>query len=176
MTRFVNQFHATLDEHIDFVKEVLDKYGVYATAVHFPFRAEAISGNNAREVLSQPSVSEIVFTEFPPVLSVSDEGELLKKNQGSLGLNVGQFRNGILEESCLSTMDASPAWKKINKLFKSRTKAGVIGTHAETGTSKFHHDRRLSAGAIALSEQGTELRQYAQMSVTYRTADKPVKQ
>ena len=176
MARFINQFHATLDEHINFVRDVLDQYGVYATAVGHPFRAEAVSTENVSKVLSQPDVWSIVFTESAPVLSVKHEGELLDKNEGSLVLTIGKIVGQILEESSLGTMNASPVWKKINKLFKTRTRAGVIGTHAETGISKFYHDHRLSAGAIALSEQGTELRQYAQMSVVYRAADKPVKQ
>jgi hypothetical protein len=177
MAGFINQFHATRDEHIDFVKHVLDEYGVHAMVVDHPFRAEVVTIDNANKILSQPSVWRVIFTESPPVLSsATTGGQLLDKNEGNLVLNIGGIVGNCLEESSLSTMSASPTWKKINKLFKSRTRAGVIGTHAETGTSKFRHDRRLSPGAIALSEQGTELRQYAQMSVVYRVADKPVKQ
>lgn len=175
MARFVNQFHATLDEHIDFVKDVLDKYGVHATAVHQPFRVDAISSDNAREILSRPSVWRVVFTESPPVLSVKHEGELLEKNPGSLGLNIGQVRNGILEESCLSTMDASPAWKKINALLKARAPAGVIGISDNGGAPTFYPNHRLTAGAVALLDHGVALRQFAQSPLAYRPAKRPGK-
>lgn len=177
MTSFSSQFHATPDELIELVKEILDKHGVYATAVHSPFRTEAVSSNSARDVLSQPSVWKVIFTESPPILSsVATGTQLLDKNEGSLGLHIGRVKNHSLEESWLTTKNASPVWKKINALLKGRTKAGVIGTQEKTGASAFYRDHRHTAGARALSEQGIALRQDVQSPIVLRPADRPVKQ
>jgi hypothetical protein len=175
MASFSNQFHATLDELIDFVKDVLRQQCVYATALHHPFRTEPVSGDNIRDVLSLSSVSKIVFTESPPILLSATTGtQLLDKNEGSLELHIGRLRDGSLEQSWLSTTNASPTWKKINALLKSRTTAGMLSARASEKARKpvLYRDFRFTIGAKTLSEQGTALRVFAQSPTVLHPDDK----
>jgi len=168
MVSFSIQFHATLDELIDFLETWMDRYAIHAVAVHKPFRAEPISIPEAREIVSQPSVRSIVLTALPANLSAATGNELLDKNPGSLVLDVGRMRERGLEESCLNTMDASATWKKIATDLKRRTTAGAVGVHETTGAVARYRNRRFTTGAKALAEQGTALRQFAQLPVVFR--------
>jgi len=173
---FSTQFHATLDELGEFVRECLQKYGIYATAMHaFPFSVEPVSNEKLYGLMLDPTVHEILFTESPADLSDKSGLEFFDRNPGSLILRIGRLVPRGLEESSLGTLQSTSLWKKIATDLKRRAPAGVIGTDEETGASVLYRDHRVTAGAKALSEQGIPLRQDAQSSVVFRPATKEEK-
>jgi len=173
---FSTQFHATLDELVTFVSECLQHYGVHAVAMHaFSSSVERVSNQNLPRLMMDATVHKIMFTEQPADLSDTTGLELYDRNPGSLILNIGRLVPQGLEMSWLSTLKATPLWKKIATDLKRRAPAGVIGTHDETGHSTFYRDHRVTAGAKALSEQGIALRQFGQLPVVFRPATKEEK-
>ena len=119
-------------------------------------------------MLSQSSVQDVIFTVRPTDLSGKTGNQLRDKNEGSLTLDIGRLAGDRgLEQSCLSTMDATPLWKKIVANLKRRTTAGSIDVHEKTGASGLDRNFRFTAGARALHDQGTALRQFAQMSTVF---------
>jgi len=168
MASFSIQFHATLNELIDFVAAWMSRFDAHASAIYLPFRVESISAQAVSEVLSRPEVRSVMFTEPPANLSAANENELLDNNTGCLLLDIGRVQERGLEESCLNTMSASGTWRKIANDLKRQTSAGAIGAHEITGAVAHYRNRRFTAGARALSEQGTVLRQFAQLPVIFR--------
>jgi len=168
MATFSTQFHATLDELVDFVERWAEAHHLYVTARHIPYRTEPVPIGHSREVLAAPSVSSIVFTATLPDLSAVDGDQFLQKNGGALVLHIGRLEERGLTESCLSTKASSSTWAKINADLKRHTTAGVIGTQERTGHSAFYRNHRVTAGARSLSERGTPLRQFAQSPVVLR--------
>ena len=86
MATFSTQFHATLDELVDFVEKWATAHSLYITAVHHPFRAEPMSVGHVEEVLSAPTVVEVVFTVKPPDLSDPTGFRFSQNSQGSYAL------------------------------------------------------------------------------------------
>lgn len=168
MATFSTQFHATLDEIVDFVEKWATTYHLYVTALHHPFRAESLSIGHIREVLAASDAPSIVFTAQPADLSAATGNQFLDKNDGSLILRVGRLVERGLEQSCLSTMQSNPTWAKINADLKRHAPAGATTLHEKTGETGTERNFRFTAGAKALSESGTPLRQFAQMSTIFR--------
>jgi len=173
---YCTQFHATTEELIEFVRESIEKYHVHATALHaFPFSAERVTDDNLDELLMDRTVHKVVFTEILADLTATGGLEFMDRNPAAMVLDVGRLVPRGLEESSLSTMEATPLWKKIATDLKRKAPAGVIGTSEKSGDSTFYRDHRVTAGAKALSEQGIALRQFAQSSMVFRPATKEEK-
>jgi hypothetical protein len=163
MASLTSQFHATLEELIDFVRSAMMSYSVYATAVEFPpITIYPVKLEELDEVMRRPKLSEIIFTEAPPRISAPSTLRFLDENPGSMPLNIGQMGPRGLQESHLSTLDAKPTWKKIVRDLKRRTKAGARFVHDETGPGGFYRDHRYTPGAEALCKAGTPMRQFTQ--------------
>jgi len=111
---FCTQFHATLDELIDFAHHCMQTYPVHATAIHaFPFSAESVSEQNLQTLMLDPTVHNIMFTERPADLSDKSGIQFHDLNPSALMLDIGRLVSRGLEQSCFSTMDATPLWQKI---------------------------------------------------------------
>lgn len=168
MASFCIQFHATINDLVDFVHACLTNRNLHAVAVYTPFEVKPLRPAIVREVLSEESVHSVVFTVGNPVVSATTSGQLLDANEGCLVLDIGRLRGRSLEESCLNTTRASPLWKKAAADLRRRTTAGATGVHEVSGASVRYRAHRFTPEARALSEQGVALRQFVTSPVVLR--------
>ncbi len=162
MASFGTDFHATLDEFIDLVGKWVAEYPVVTTAEEFPpSRTLPLTPENFREVLSQPNVGQVLFTEGPVTRPASSIYQILDEHPGGLCLNIGRLKPLGLPQSSLSTMHTNPMWQKMNRELKKIATAGA-DIVLEDGRIFPERNARFTAGAKALAATGTPLRHSAQ--------------
>ena len=84
-----------------------------------------------------------------------------------LRLNIGRIEARGLAQSMLSTMDATPTWKKMNRELKKMTTAGADLVR-EGAVIGFSRNARFTSGAKALAVSGVPLRQFANSTFVYQ--------
>ena len=163
------QFHATVDELVEFTGVVLVDPSVEALAVRYnPFEATRMSCDDASVTLLDPRVRRIVFTRGRSNAIGTGNLELLDANPGALVLDVGREGPTGVSESRLSASVGRAAWKRELEELNRRTVAGAIGVHEKTGATAEYRTHRLSPGAVALSTSGVALRPFSSSPVVYR--------
>lgn len=168
-------FFATIDEIIQIVPPWLDLPGVNAVAVELgPFTVLPVTAEGIEEHLRRERVREIIFAEGSIDVSGTDQLQFLDRNEGVLILQIGRLGPTCLEESRVSTLRATPCWRKIANAVRKHTTAGMIGTHDETGAAATYRTCRYTEGAALLGRSGTPLRQFAPMAVRYRPVASPL--
>lgn len=170
MPKFSIQFHAVLDDLVDLVRVGLRMEGVSALAVRIPFEVEPLTHENVVTTLALESVRSVVFLQAPAALGAATLNQLLDQNPNNLTLDIGRLHARGLEESCLSTMDSTPSWKRVADELKRRTRAGAWGTHETTGATAQYRNHRFTPAAVAMANQGIALRPFAQSPVVLRPA------
>lgn len=128
-----------------------------------PFRAKIVSQQEIFSELENTETQRILFTEKIPVIDISGNNKMLDKNKGVLILDVGRLKNECLEESCLSTKDASPNWKKIASDLRKKTCTGAVAVNEKTNVVAVAKTHRFTPGARKLADSGVSLRQYASL-------------
>ncbi|MBK9259283.1 MAG: hypothetical protein IPM54_05550 [Polyangiaceae bacterium] len=168
MTTFATDFHATPEELIELVGKWMTEYPIVATACAFPPSSTSpVTLENFRQVLARPDVWEVIFTEGPVKPSASSNLDILDEHPGALCLQIYHVAPRGLEQARLTTMDANPMWKKINRELKKLTTAGATLLW-EDGRSAFDRNARFTAGAKALAASGVPLRQFHQSTFVYQ--------
>lgn len=168
MATFCTQFHALPSELIAFVETWMDTYPIIATAVEFPpVHAICLKRDDISGILSRPMVRRVIFTLGNVDLSGGDNVNVMAQHPGALALELGHLVSRGLEESCLSTMDANPIWRKINNDLKRKATTGADFLHEENGARGVERTQRFTPGARALSSSGTPLRPDAQSPMRF---------
>jgi len=168
MASFATDFHATPEELIELAGKWMTEYPVIATAHAFPpSRTLPVTLDNFREVLGRPEVLEVLFTESPVATSAQDNVDILDQHPGALCLHIAHVEPRGLEQVRLTTMDATPMWKKMNRELKKMTTAGA-NLIWEDGRTAFDRNARFTSGAKALAVSGVPLRQFAQSTFVYQ--------
>lgn len=160
------QFHATIEELTAFVRAGMEKAPVHMTALRFsPFRATLVGTDALDTTLHDPSVREIAFTLESPNTAAGSTSEFLTFHPSAMRLDIGRLSDRGLAESCLSartdSKEALEAWRKIARVLKSATEAGVIAVNPSTGAETVMKGHRLTTGAKALYREGAALRPVA---------------
>lgn len=158
MTPFSTQFHADPTEVADAVESWMKSHAITACAVRSPpFRATNLRIEEVQRAVGDPSIDFLAFMERLPVLEASTQGEFLDRNPGALLLDVGRMTTTGLRESCLSTMEATPVWKRINQDLKRRTMSGATALNESTGATSYIKTHRYARSALALFEAGVRM-------------------
>lgn len=164
---FGTQFHATLEELVELVEGWVDRYPIHLSAFAFPpARRVPITRQTIREVLAQPDVSSVVFTESTVEPSWLRATDIAGSGMVHLILDIGRLGPTGLTQSFLSTLTVSPTWQKMNRELKKLTTAGADLVW-EDGRTGFDRNARFTAGAKALAAAGTPLRQWKQSDYVY---------
>ncbi len=167
MTSFATEFHAAPEEIISVAHRWLVNLPVFATAEFFPpSRITPLTPENFRETVAASDFREILFTEGPVTRPATSTSQILSEHPGGLLLQVGRLMPRGLEQASLSTMDATPLWKQLNRELKKMTTAGADLVW-EDGRTGFDRNARFTAGAKALAATGTPLRMWNQSDYVY---------
>ena len=154
---FSIQFHATPDEQCEYVTQWLSQYALSCAAITFPpFSATVIDSAKVRNAV-EGGARRIVLSERELLLDVNGSNELIDENPGLLILELGLLVQNGLEESHLSTTDATPVWQAIARSVRKSTKAGAIAVNESTGATAQIRSHRYTDGARALWESGTKM-------------------
>lgn len=168
MSSFATEFHATPEEVTELVAKWLEEHCLIATAEAFPpSRIMPLNRDNLGELLARPEVNEVLFTETQVTIPGNSISDVLKEHPGGLVFQFGRLRSQGLEQSTLSTMNASPLWKRLNAELKKLTTAGA---HCiwEDGRTAFDRNARFTAGAKALAATGVPLRESYQSTYIFQ--------
>ena len=157
MASFSVQFHATPTELVAFARQWLLAHGVHCAALkYFPFSGSLVDAETVgREI--EAGARCLVFGEHPIALDVRGNMELADRNPGLLVLDLGRLSERGLEESHLSTMDATPTWKAIARALKRATRAGATAVNEELGATAPARAHRYTEGAHDLWKAGTKM-------------------
>ena len=162
MPSFRTEFHTTLDEIIDLVGKWLKTYPVVATAQRFPpVQLVPMTLDNFRDVLEEPIVVKVIFTEGLITTPAASVSQALDEHANRLYLRIERLGPTGLPQSSLATMHTTPLWSKLNRELKKMTTAGAILIYDE-GMRPIDRNARFTAGAKALAASGVPLRQFAQ--------------
>jgi len=163
------QFFATVEELVTFVCRWLVDEDIFAAAVEYqPFSATPIAPENAEECLRNEQVRRLVFSEQLVDCAASGNNELLDRNNGSLLLDIGRIGLNGMSESCISTTNLTPCWRRIIADVKRSTTAGMVGTNEQSGGAAKYRALRYTKSAAYLAETGTVLRPFAKSPVVLR--------
>jgi hypothetical protein len=158
MASFSIQFHATPAELCGFVRDWLSAHDVSCAAVTYqPYAACAVGAEDIGEAI-EGGVRRIVLAEQELALDVTGNTELLDRNPGLLVLELGQQTDAGLDESHLSTTQATATWKAIARALRRATRAGATAVNEATGAAAPARTHRYTEGAYALWESGTRMR------------------
>lgn len=167
MASFATEFHGTPNEVKDLVTKWLTEHQIYATAQAFPPSSiTPLTLGTLNEVLARPEIGEVLFTEKPVTIVGNSISDVLKEHPGGLLLQIGRFQPRGLEQARLSTMDATPLWKQLNRELKKLTTAGADLVW-EDGRTAFDRNARFTSGAKTLAATGTPLRMWNQCTYVY---------
>lgn len=161
-------FFATIDEIAAFVRGWLRVEAVSAVAVEFwPFLVVPTTSEQVEDHVRRVAVHELVFSEKEIDVAATDQLEFLQRNPGVLILEIGRLGASCLEESRVSTLDATASWRRIANDIRKHTAAGMVGVNEQTGATATYRTARYTEGAARLERSGAPLRQHAQIGVRF---------
>lgn len=176
MASFATDLHATPQELAELVGKWMSAYPIFGTAEEMvddaplpgpPSRTLALTLENYRELFANPKIWEVLFTVEPVTTFPRSIFQILGKHPGGLCLQVYHIGPRGLPQARLSTMDATPLWKQLNRELKKLTTAGA-DIMWESGRTAFDRNARFSPEAKALAASGVPLRQSAQCTYIYK--------
>ncbi len=160
MAAFGTVFHATLEEIIGLVESWMDRYPIHASAFAFPpARQVVVTRETIREVLQRPDVRSLIFTDTLPDPAWSQAHDAVVSDVDALRFNIGREHATGLEQSFMSTSNATPLWSKLNRELKKLATAGANCIWND-GDTTLDRNARFTAGAKALAASGVPLRQF----------------
>jgi hypothetical protein len=175
MKKIMIQFHATLEELVEYINSVHSEFGSFMTLMVLrPFTLKAIDGKISADELQCNGDTRIVFTEEKPNITASSPNEFYDSNPGSVGLHIGKLTVDGLQESALAFMsddkDKAAKATKIASRLKRITKAGATAVNPVNGAEVNARAHRYTQGAKSKYDQGVKILPVAGTSY-YRLPD-----
>lgn len=165
MKSIMIQFHATLEELVEYLNSVSSDLGLIMTMMILkPFTLKQIEGGLTLDGLLQSGKDvdiRLLLTKDKPDLSASSPNNFLDLNPGAVVLDIGCLSELGLHESALSFMsDEKGKITVANKLaskLKKITKSGVIAVNPVSGAEANIRSHRYSVGAKAKYDEGVKI-------------------
>lgn len=162
MKKITIQFHATLDEIIEYINEMSTEFGLTVTIMRLkPFGLELATQQLLAEKLPSNSDIRIFFAKATPTIEASSPNKFYDMNPGIIGLHIGQLTDLGLKESAFSFMsDEQEKIDLANKLaskLKRITKAGVFAINPKNGAEAALRSHRYTEGAKSLYDTGVKI-------------------
>lgn len=154
------QFYATPEELASLLKLAAVEFGVHLVAVRSrPFNAVGVDADEIDTyVKTLPAYRRWALSVEPPLLSVQHELDFQNKNSDHLRLDIGNLDTSSLEQSWISCRTESKlalaVWRKIAKLVKEMTLAGITAKNRQNGLLAEYKNFRYTKGAKALEDGG----------------------
>ncbi|WP_029064048.1 hypothetical protein [Labrenzia sp. DG1229] len=132
MTKMSTQFHATHEELENYLTDVRDSLGLKLTMLRtLPFCLTELREEITLKPEPEKRVVRVNITQHEPDLKISTLGDFLRKNPGSISLDVGFSADNLMRESRLAVLSDEPekvalAKKVFAKLKKITTAGGKI--------------------------------------------------
>jgi hypothetical protein len=167
MAKIGTQFHAAPDEMINFIKDCMKEYNLYAVIIQsFPQFAAKLT-NPVDVVLNNiPTLQTfmVTFYTYKPDLEADNQMDFLEKNPDGLHFYLGKYYENQLLESSIGSIvednDTLKIWKKIISKFKKNTYTGAWVVNHEMGTKGYYKNRRYTEGAKKLFLTGVKILQF----------------
>lgn len=105
MKKIMLQFHATLEELVEYINSVNSEFGLFMVMmVARPFIVKLVNGKMSVNDLKIDGDIRIIFLEEKPNVSASSQNEFYDFNLGSIGLHIGRLTEEGMKESALAFM------------------------------------------------------------------------
>lgn len=162
MKKITIQFHATLEELVEFINSISSELGLFVTVMVLrPFALRETDGALSDEALSIDGDIRIIFTAQKPSVDAASPNNFYDLNQGTIGLHIGRLTEQGLKESALVFMSddkekAAIANKVASKL-KKLTKTGAIAVNPVNGAEANARSHRYTPRAKALYDDGIKI-------------------
>lgn len=162
MKKIMIQFHATLDELVDYVNRISSELGLFVTVMALkPFSLREVDGELCVNTMSIDGDVRIIFTTQKPSTDASTPNCFYDQNPGTIGLHIGRMTEQGLKESSLAFMSddnekiaiANKAASKLKKI----TKSGVIAVNPVNGGEANIRSHRYTEGAKDLYDEGVKI-------------------
>ncbi|MDP5189635.1 hypothetical protein [Rheinheimera baltica] len=162
MKKIMIQFHATLEELVEYINLVNSELGLFVTVMVLrPFTLREIGGKLSAEELKADGDIRTIFTAQKPSLDASSPNNFYDLNQGAIGLHIGRLTEQGLKESALAFMsndkEKVAIANKIASRLKKLTKAGAIAVNPVNGAEASARSHRYTDGAKALYDDGVKI-------------------
>ncbi len=162
MKKIMIQFHATLEELVEYINAVNSEFGLFMVMmVVRPFALKIVDGAMSVEDLKINGDIRTVFLKEKPDIAASSQNEFYDLNPGSIGLHIGRVTEEGLEESALAFMsddkDKAVMASKFASWLKKMTKAGAIAVNPVNGVEANVSSHRYTEGAKSMYDQGVKI-------------------
>jgi len=153
MKKIMIQFHATLEELVEYMNFASSELGLVMTMMRLkPFTlTEACTKFFIR----------IIFTKENPNIDVGSPNDFYDSNLGTVGLHIGLMTEHSLNESALAFMsDEKEKIAVANKLvsrLKKITKSGATAVNPKNGAEVNVRSHRYTDGAKLIYDQGLKI-------------------
>lgn len=156
------QFHATLEELIEYVHSISIELGLFVTVMDLrPFALREVDDELNVKVLNIDSEVRFIFTTQKPSMDAISPNNFYDLNPGTIGLYVGRMTEQGLKESSLAFMsddkEKTAIANKVASRLKKITKAGAIAINPANGAEANVRSHRYTEGAKALYDKGVKI-------------------
>ncbi|MEH6457049.1 MAG: hypothetical protein V7749_12035 [Cocleimonas sp.] len=162
MKKIMIQFHATLEELVEYMNSVGSDFDLYTTMMILrPFTLKEIDGELSVNDIKHNGDVRIIFTKERPNINASSPNKFYDLNPGTVDLDIGQLTSESLKESALAFMsddkDKMAVANKLASRLKKITKAGAIAVNPDNGAEANARSHRYTEGAKAMYADGVKI-------------------
>ncbi|PWK52946.1 hypothetical protein [Pleionea mediterranea] len=162
MKKIMIQFHATLEELVEYVNSISSELGLVMTLmVLSPFSVRKLGGELSVDDLNIDGNIRIIFTSQKPSMDASSPNNFYDLNPGTIGLHIGRLTEKGLKESVLAFMsddkEKAAMANKIASRLKKKTKAGAIAVNPVNGVEASARSHRYTQGAKSMYDDGVKI-------------------
>jgi len=162
MKKIMIQFHATLEELVEYINSISSELGLFVTVMVLrPFALRETDGALSVEELSIDGDIRIILTVQKPSMDATSPNNFYDLNQGTIGLHIGRLTEQGLKESALAFIsddkDKAAIANKVASKLKKLTKTGAIAVNPVNGAEANARSHRYTSGAKALYDEGIKI-------------------
>ncbi|MCU7996650.1 hypothetical protein L5L55_17425 [Shewanella glacialipiscicola] len=162
MKKIMIQFHATLEELVEYINSTSSDLGLVVTVMVLrPFGLRETDGELSVEALNIDGDVRIIFTVQKPSMDASSPNNFYDLNPGTIGLHIGLLTEQGLKESALVFMsddkEKAVIANKVASRLKKLTKAGATAVNPVNGAEANARTHRYTSGAEALYNEGIKI-------------------
>jgi len=165
MKSIMIQFHATLEELVEYLNSMSSNFGLIITMMTFkPFALKQVEGHiSISDFLLEGENADVrlMLSKGKLDLDASSPNNFLDINTGTVVFDIGRLLEGGLHESALAFMsddkDKIAIANKLATKLKKMTKAGVIAVNPVSGAEAKIRSHRYTVGAKAQYEEGIKI-------------------
>ncbi len=162
MKKIMIQFHATLEELVEYVNSTSSELGLVMTLMILrPFTLRKIEGELSVDDLNIDNDIRVILTSCEPSMDASSPNNFYDLNPGTIDLDIGRLTEQGLKESALAFMsddkEKIAIANKIAARLKKITKPGAIAVNPVNGAEANARSHRYTIGAKSMYDEGIKI-------------------